>query len=192
MNLTVTEPAGPGFLTAYPCGTDLPLVSNVNFVAGQTVPNLTTVRIGDGRSVCVYSSVPTHVVVDLAGAYGPDGSSLTPVVPQRLLDTRSGTGGWVGVLASGQSIDLAVGGAAGIPASATGAVLNVTITDTDVAGFVTVYPCGAAVPLASNLNYVAGDTRANMVITRLGTGGKVCLYTNGHTNLIVDIAGYLS
>jgi hypothetical protein len=84
-----------------------------------------------------------------------------------------------------------VGGSAGVPPGATAAVLNVTVTDTDTPGYVTVYPCGGAVPLASNLNYVAGDTRANLVAVRIGTGGKVCFFTNGHAALVADIAGYV-
>ena len=60
----------------------MPLVSNVNFVAGQTVANLATVPLGTNHSICLYSSVPTQVVADLAGAYGPTtGNPVTLVVP---------------------------------------------------------------------------------------------------------------
>ena len=87
--------------------------------------------------------MPTHLIIDLVGAYGGSGSPVTLVVPQRLLDTRTGTGGWSGVLAAGQSIDIAVGGAAAIPADAVSVALNVTVTDNDQPGFVTVYACSA-------------------------------------------------
>ena len=117
-------------------------------------------------------------------------SPVTLVVPQRLLDTRTGTGGWSGVLAAGQSIDIAVGGAAAIPPDAVSVALNVTVTDDDQPGFVTVYACSARV--ASNLNYVAGDTRANLVTVPIQADGKVCFYTNGHAAIVADIAGYVS
>ena len=45
-------PIGPGYLTVYPCAAGLPLASNLNFAAGQTVAN-----------------VATHLVVDLAELY---------------------------------------------------------------------------------------------------------------------------
>ena len=88
--------------------------------------------------------------------------------------------------------ELQVAGRALVPAVGVGAVvLNVTVTGTTGAGFVTVWPCGAAMPLASNLNYVGGETVPNAVITQLGSGGSVCLYTNNATDLVVDINGWL-
>src|SRR4051794_30401811 len=45
LNLTPTEPDGPGFLTAYPCDALRPEASNVKYVAGQNVPNLSTVKL---------------------------------------------------------------------------------------------------------------------------------------------------
>jgi Cysteine-rich secretory protein family len=192
VNLTATQAAGAGYLTAYPCGGAVPGVSNVNFAPGQTVPNSAVVPIGANRSICFFANTPTHVIVDLAGSFSGSGTGLTTVVPARLLDTRSGTGGWLGQLGHTQTIDLPVGGKAGVPANASAVVLNVTATDASGPGYLTVYPCGGAVPLASNLNFTAGDTRANLVTVRLGTDGKVCFYSYGRTAVIADITGYLS
>ena len=192
VNLTATQEGAAGFVTAYPCGTALPLVSNVNFGAGQTVPNSAVVPIGANRSICFYASTPVQIIVDLAGSFGPTGSSLTTVMPTRLLDTRNGTGGWYGVLGNTQTIDLAVGGTAGVPASASAVVLNVTVANAAGPGYLTVYPCGGAVPLTSNLNFTIGETRANLVTVRLGTSGKVCFYSYGRAAVIADITGYLT
>ncbi len=192
VNLTATQAAGAGYLTAYPCGGAVPMVSNVNFAPGQTVPNSAVVPIGAGRSICFFANAPTHVIVDLAGAFSGSGTALTTVVPTRLLDTRNGTGGWLGALGHTQTIDLAVGGSAGVPSGASAAVLNVTATEANGPGYLTVYPCGTAVPLASNLNFTAGDTRANLVTVRLGSNGRVCFFSYGRTSVIADITGYLS
>jgi uncharacterized protein YkwD len=192
VNLTVTGSGAPGFLAAYPCGGTVPLVSNVNFTAGQTVPNSAVVPLGSNKSICLFSSTPAHVIVDLSGTFGASGTALTTVVPARLLDTRSGTGGWVGVLASGQSISLPVAGVAGVPSTATGVVLNVTVTNAMSDGYLTVYPCGGAVPLASNLNFTAGQTVANLVTVRTGTNGSVCFYSFGRAAVVADITGYLT
>jgi hypothetical protein len=192
MNVTATQESGPGYVTAYPCGGPVPLVSNVNFGSGETVPNSAIVPIGANRSVCFFANTPVQIIVDLAGWFSGSGTSLTTVVPTRLLDTRNGTGGWYGVLASGQTIDLTVGGVAGVPANAAAVVLNVTESDATGDGYLTVYPCGGAVPLASNLNFTTGDTRANLVTVRLGTGGKVCFYSFGRSAVIADITGYLT
>ena len=69
-------------------------------------------------------------------------------------------------------------------------MLNVTVTEPEAGGFVTVYPCGVERPNASNLNYSAGTTIPNAVTVQLGAGGKVCVFTLATTHLIVDINGY--
>src|SRR5205823_267384 len=43
------------------------------------------------------------------------GGEFFPVAPQRILDTRNGTGGRVGALPFGQALDVAVAGVAGVP-----------------------------------------------------------------------------
>ena len=189
LNVTVTDPVFNGFLTVYPCGTNRPLASNLNFVAGQTVPNLVTVKVGTARTVCVYANAPTNVIVDLAGWYAANGRSVTAVTPTRLLDTRDGSGGWLNALSAGQSIDLQVAGTAGIPQGATGVLLNVTVTGASASGYVTVYPCGTDRPLASNLNVVVGQTVANAVVIPLGQG-KACVYSSVPAHVIADVAGY--
>ena len=190
LNVTVTDPLFSGYLTVYPCGSPVPLASNLNFAPGQTVPNLVTVKIGEGRSVCLYANSPTNVVVDLDGDFTAAGRAVRAVNPSRLLDTRDGSGGWLGALSAGQSIDLPVAGVAGIPADAAGVLLNVTVADAAAAGYVTVYPCGSDRPLASNLNYAAGQTTSNAVAVKLGTG-SVCLFSTQSVDLIADVAGYV-
>ncbi|MEY4230757.1 MAG: hypothetical protein RLZZ362_1606, partial [Actinomycetota bacterium] len=67
--------------------------------------------------------------------------------------------------------------------------LNVTVTEPWAAGYVTAYPCGGSLPSASNLNFSAGTTVANLVIAKVGTGGKVCLFSSAPTHLIADVNG---
>ncbi len=57
-------------------------------------------------------------------------------------------------------------------------------------GFVTVYPCGAARPVASNLNLATGGTSPNLVISKVGTGGKVCIFTQSPMHLLADLNGW--
>jgi hypothetical protein len=192
VNITATEPAAAGFVTAYPCGSAVPATSNVNFAAGATVANAAVVPVAADGTICLASSAPTHLIVDLAGAFAKPGTTMTAVTPARLLDTRSGIGGWSGRLGAAQSIDLAVAGRSGIPTTAHSAVFNVTVTQSVNGGYLTVYPCGSPVPVASNVNFNAGETRANQVTVDLGTGGKACFYTNTPTNVIADLTGYLS
>ena len=79
-----------------------------------------------------------------------------------------------------------------MPADAAAAVLNLAVTEAQGSGFVTVWPCGEAMPTAANLNFVAGQTVANAVVATVGAGGKVCVYTYAATHVIVDVGGYFA
>ena len=197
LNVTVDGPTASGFVTAFPCGADIPTASNLNYVASQTIPNAVVARIGAGGAVCLYTSASTHLIVDVAG-YFADQSVVVPLAsPARLLDTRSdgvtvdGTFAKTGLRPSGGTMQLSVAGRANVPTNASSVILNVTVDGPQADGFATVYPTGVGRPNASNLNYVVGQTVPNAVIARLGAGGAVCVFTSGATHLIVDVAGYI-
>ena len=115
-------------------------------------------------------------------------SAFTAVSPKRVLDTRTGLGA-AGPVGPARTVTLDL--SAGVPASATAVVLNVTGTEPTADTFVTVYPSGATRPTASNLNLVAGETRPNLVTVALGADRKVVLYNhNGSVQLIADLSGY--
>ena len=193
LNVTATDATADGFVTVYPCGAQRPTASNLNLRTGDTAPNLVTVKLGAGGTVCLYTQSGTHLIADAAGWY-PAAAAFTPVVPERVLDTRSGTQvGYTGAKpTAGQTVELKVThvGAADIPDDARAVVVNVTATDATADGFVTVYPCGSQRPTASNLNLVANETRPNLVVVKVGTGGTICLFTQTGTHLIADIAGW--
>jgi Cysteine-rich secretory protein family len=192
INITATQPQGDGYVTAYPCGSDVPDSSSVNFRAGESVPNLAVVRIGTARSICFFSSVPTHLIVDSDGWFGTGGGALRPVIPNRVLDTRNGIGGWSGRLGKGQVVDVAVGSLPGMDRTATGAILNVTAANGETDGYITVYPCGGATPTASNLNFSSGRTVANLVAVDVPADGHVCFYANERVDVVADLAAFVS
>lgn len=195
LNVTVAGAQGNGFATVWPCGAAQPNASNLNFVAGVNVPNNVITKVGTNGKVCIYTSATTHLIADVAGYY-PAGSSFSPLVPGRLLDTRA-SGQTVDHLSEGGPIntggsftEFVVGGRYGIPADASAVAVNVTVSGALGNGFATVWPCGATQPLASNINFLAGRATPNNVITKLGTAGKVCIYTSATAHLIADVAGY--
>ena len=69
-------------------------------------------------------------------------------------------------------------------------MLNVTVTEPHAAGYVTVFPCGIAAPLASNVNFVTDQTVANATIAKIGQDGQVCIYNSQATHLVVDVTGF--
>ncbi|MFN0028226.1 MAG: RCC1 domain-containing protein [Acidimicrobiales bacterium] len=198
LNVTATEGTGLGFVTVWPCGTDRPLASNLNFVAGQTVPNAVIVKVGTSGTVCLYNEgASVNLIADVTG-YFPAGDAFGTLVPARLLDSRpgratvDGQAAAEGVRPAGFTTTLPVTGRGGVPGDASAVALNVTVTEGTGLGFVTVWPCGTDRPLASNLNFVAGQTVPNAVIVKVGTSGTVCLYNEGASvNLIADVIGYV-
>jgi len=184
MNVTVTNPAAAGFVSVYPCDGPQPPVSNLNYVAGQTVPNLVTVDAGFTLELCFFSLQTTNLIADLAGYYvlgGGDG--FTPAPPVRLFDTRGGP-----KRAAGSTFDFDMSPFVG--ADATSVVLNLTATEVAGPGFVTVYPCDQTLPVASNLNIVAGQTVPNLVTVRLAPNRHICFFTSAATQLLSDLAGW--
>jgi len=196
LNVTVAGALGAGYVTVYPCGSPLPNASNINFVAGQTIPNLVIAKIGAGGKVCVFTSAPTHLIADVGGFY-PATTSYESMVPGRLMDSRlpgsptvDGLFSNMGVRAAGSITELPVGNRGGVAATAKTAVLNLTVTNAQATGYITVFPCGSPQPNSSNLNYIAGTTIANLVMTKIGSGGKVCIFTSAAANVIVDVSGH--
>ena len=198
LNATVTEPTTPSWLTIWPEGTSMPLISNLNFVAGQTVPNEVTVAVGSSGKVSVADALgATHVIFDVVGFYadasGPSGSRFHAISPARLFDTRDGTGGVpVAPIGPGHTSKFKVTGKDGVPASGvTGVVMNVTVTRPSALSYLTVYPDDVGRPLASNLNFVAGQTVPNLVVMRVPASGIVDFYNaGGSTDLLADVVGF--
>ena len=143
-----------------------------------------------------YVALPHTDGVNLGVDRTPRAPEFVSVDPARLLETRTDQGGQRGYAGAkptvGQVIELQVTGVAGsmIPSDATTAFLNVTALNTAADGFVTVYPCGTTRPTASSFNPLAGTITHNLVAARIGTGGKVCIYTNTSTDLFADVTGY--
>ncbi|MGD9995852.1 MAG: hypothetical protein AB7L17_04925 [Ilumatobacteraceae bacterium] len=197
LNVTVTNTTAPSYLTVFPAGDPLPTASNLNFVAGQTVPNMVISKVGDGGHVSLFNlSGTVDVVVDVLGWFAT-GSSYTAVTPRRLLDTRPGyptidaqfSGG--GPIGSAGQMTVPIAGRGDVPGSADSVVVNVTVTNPTVASYLSLWPAGEARPTAANLNWVPGQTVSNMAIVRLGDGGALSLFNlTGTADVVIDVLGW--
>ncbi len=216
-NVTVVAPpdAPPGFLAVYPAGTQVPTSSNLNFRAGEAVPNVATVTLGTGGAIDVVSSVSgVDVIVDAAGydePAAPAGDLYSPLVPSRILDTRCATkpapaycapenipqqNAAIQPVQSGTSaaVSVKVAGIGGVvPAGATAVVLNVTVADPSRHGYLTAWPAGVSKPVVSNVNFVRSTASGNRVVVAVGAAGAVSIFiSNGISQVIVDVDGYFS
>ncbi|MFT3790448.1 MAG: hypothetical protein QM741_05085 [Rudaea sp.] len=198
LNLTATNTTATGFVTAWLTGTVRPLASNLNFAAGQTVPNLVLAKLGTGGKVSLFNSTGTTDLIADNAWYFDAASQVTALVPARVLDTRPGSAtvdgqfAGAGALGGGRKLDLKVTGRGGLPASGiAGVIMNLTATGPTASGFITAWPGGQAQPLASNLNFTPAQTVPNLVITGVGTNGEISLFNSaGNTQLIADVAGW--
>jgi Domain of unknown function (DUF4331) len=191
VNVTSVRSDGNGFITAYPCDVARPTASNLNTTVGVRRANLTSVKVSAAGTICLYSDQPTDLAVDLVGA-NPSSSSFVPTVPKRIVDTRpSALVGYTGAKPiAKQIIEVPVRGpGTDVPDDAGTVVLNVTGVQPEATGWFTVFPCGEAVPTASNLN-LADLTTAAMVVAKVGDGDRVCVYTDAAAHVLVDIIGH--
>ncbi|MFG2337341.1 hypothetical protein [Streptomyces yangpuensis] len=198
LNVTVVSPRSAGHITAYPSGAVQPTTSNVNFVAGQTVPNMTIVPVGaDGYVELANRSYgDVDLLADVTGYFSRSATAggYTSLDPFRIADSRTGQGTW-GQVAGQSTFDLQVAGNGSIPASGVTAVaLNVTATAPRGAGHLTVFPSGQAAPDTSNVNFKAGQTIANSVIVPVGPDGRISVRNGAWdpADVVVDVVGYYS
>lgn len=199
VNVAVTNTTSASYLTIYPSEDPQPIAANLNWTAGQTRGNLVQVALRESGQVTIYNAAGyVDVIFDVAGFVptttgtpGPDGL-YNPLLPARILDTRDGTGGYTTPVRSGQTIRLQVSGRGGVPATgASAVVLNVAATDATAESYLTVFPTGSAMPVASSLNFPAGTTVPNRVVAKLGSGGQLSIYNAvGSVNVIADVVGW--
>jgi uncharacterized protein (DUF1501 family) len=196
VNVTSVNATQPTYLTVFPSGTALPASSTLNPVPGRAVANTTMVGVGaDGRIAIFNPFGAVDCIVDVMGYFRPQPSTrLVPLVPSRLLDTRNAIGAPLGRVRGPGTIDLQVTGRGGVPDSgAQAVVLNVTAVQPVSGGYVSVWPSGEAQPVISNLNYDARRNVANLVVCKLGAGGRVSFFVDsGDLDLLADVVGYFA
>lgn len=109
-------------------------------------------------------------------------SVFSPVTPVRALDTRDS--GFKAAAGVAYTVPLA-----SVASNATAAAVNVTVNAPDGDGYITLTPAGSGLPLASNLNFSAGETTANAAIVAV-TGGSVTYMSSVNAHVVIDVSGY--
>jgi hypothetical protein len=122
------------------------------------------------------------------------GMSFYALAPCRVVDTRNANGPLGGpALVAGAQRTFTLAGQCGVPAAARAVSLNVTVAGPTAAGDLRLFAGGTTAPVATTINYRAGQTRANNAIPAFGAGGTLavlCDQLSGNVQLIVDVNGY--
>lgn len=188
LDVTVVAPSGWSFLTVHPAGQARPVVSNLNYVAGETVANQVVVALPPSGAITLVNAFGSaDVVIDLVGYYHADRSDergrFVPFVPFRWFDSRVDTDVFGGKIPGGQG--LVIGPE---PTWVSAYVFNVTVTGPESAGFITAFPTQAQPPQTSVLNFATGQTVANHVVVGASPTSTFDV-TGGPTHLIIDVYG---
>lgn len=136
-----------------------------------------------------------HTIV-LAGT-GTAADAIIATDPARYWDTRAGQTtadgqlSGTGRLSAEATFPVQIAGRGDVPADAVGVVANLTVITPDGPGYATLFPCGGAVPVASHLNYVAGDVWANNAVVPLNDAGQVCVFTKAGADYALDVNGFV-
>ena len=171
--------------------------SNLNFVAGQTIPNAVDHQGRRHGSVCLFTSATTHLIVDIAG-YFADRRCSSRSMPRLDCSTRgpmatttTGSSRRPGIRPTGGTIELSVAGRAASRRTASAVVLNVTVDQPRRGGLRHRVPGGrrAAERIEPELRRRA-DRRRTRSSPASAPAARVCLFNSGATHLIVDVAGY--
>jgi hypothetical protein len=103
-----------------------------------------------------------------------------------VLDTRE----MVGKIGPRLVLPVNVVGVGGIPGDATAAIVTVTSVEPCADGFVTLFPCGSAVPTSAVLNAPREKIVSNSAVVMLG-GGSICVFNNEPTDVVLDVVGWI-
>ncbi len=216
MNVTATDAASPGYVTAWPGGNPRYVTSSLNVVKGLVSANQIVVEPDASGNISFYNSTDSvNLIVDVEGYFSLSSSGATqliPMTPSRICDTRlfsvsfvsdQCTGHTLVAGTSSQTLTVQVADTGGIPsitATASTApysqppqavIANITVTDATQAGYLTVYPAGESLPIISSINFSPNRVVSNTVSIKLGTAGQVSIFlSSGSAQVIVDTVGW--
>lgn len=200
VNLTIADPVGSGYLKAWVPGGARPETSSVNADPGSIVANAAIVPLdADGRFI-VETSVAARVIVDVMGAFVPSGGAaaagrFVPLPSVRVVDTREPrtTSNDYTETSSEWSVGMAGGGFPdGEQITAYVVSVGAIIDPAHAAGWVGAYPGGGEYTGTSNVNVVANEVRANMVVVPADASGRVNLRRRNVADVVVDVLGYFT
>jgi hypothetical protein len=79
----------------------------------------------------------------------------------------------------------------GVPAGATAVVVNLTVTNTNAAGWLALFKNGIPWPGNSSINWDhANQTIANLAVVALDQTAKIEAHCSGATDFVIDVIGY--
>jgi RHS repeat-associated protein len=205
VNVTSIGSTGGGFLTVWGPGSR-PNTSNVNYLTGATITNLTITALSSTGTINIWAQTQTDVIVDVVGWYatptGQAGGELTAINPTRILDTRTSTRTGLCPTTTPQcttvpafgSRTVQVSGRGGVPVTGVQqVVVNITAVNGTGAGLLTAWAAGAPQPGTINVSYSAGQVVSALSFVPVAANGQVSVASLfAGTDVVFDVVGWVS
>ncbi len=155
--------------------------------------------VNSDGTIQVSAETNARLLLDVQGYYtaNTDGTAPGGFVPMngsRIVDTRNGTGTPKAALTSGKTVDLQVGGVAGVPKDASAVIVNMIAANTgSTSGYFTPYPTGSTRP-PNSFNYAGGGVATSMQAqVKLSSAGKLTVFNQDSTaDLVLEVQGYFT
>ncbi|MDQ1447882.1 MAG: hypothetical protein QOC79_853, partial [Actinomycetota bacterium] len=198
VNLTAYNASAATGLIVFPAGAR-PITLNLSALPGTTRSNRVLVGLGTGGNIRVYNPTGTvDVRVDVTGwvANGTDASiaadSSNPQTPQRLVDTKTGTGLPKAPIAKGVDRTVTVAGIAGVPKMTsttrpTGILAFLRVTTASGNSTLSLRAGGTAVPTIVDITARVGQTMGTLVLVPLSVDGKIVVRNSSSSTGSVDV-----
>jgi hypothetical protein len=190
-SIVVVGQSAGGSVTVYQCGTPMPAASTLSFEPDEVLAGSIFVATSGSNTICVHVSANdargVDVIVDITGTFSTDPAGLrfSPVTGTRLLDTRSGEGGWYGRHTVGQTLNIV-----GAPPGAAAVSGTLTMVQPPSNSHLRAWRCGDALPPTSVVNARAGLAAANNVTTAIAGDLTLCVWASQNTATLFDVMGY--
>jgi len=137
------------------------------------------------------------------------GGEYHPLTPARIVDTRNGINdsapiGRKPTSPQGVTFEVDILGQGGVPSEVNGVntdvlavVANVTVVDSTLDGYLSIYPTGAAPGESSLVNFAPREAVPNLAVLGVGVGGRstISLVTPngaGSAHVLIDVFGWIS
>jgi hypothetical protein len=197
-NVTIVNSSAASSVYLGPSEIAHPATATINFNRNDVTAFGSTISISEtGTMSATYmaASGTTDLVIDVTGYFTPDtsGDTYHPLTPARLLDTRS-KNGLSGKFTANKPRTFTVRGHGGVPSNAVAVTGNLTVTDATGGWAVYLGPTPLVKPIASTINFVKGQTRANSLTVPLSSSGTLSatFLASGKStiDLVFDVTGF--
>ncbi len=195
LTVDTTGRGAPGEVTVRAC--DATTGSVVGVRANERNVRSLVVPVGMVGAICITSSTPTDIAVELTGAFEPS-LSRAFADPVRIVDTRAegmtfdARFAGIGVRPESSTLEVPVTDRIGAHDGLVALVLNVAADRPLDDGRMSVFPAGSGLEQLASMHYSAGASSTTTAIVPVRAGGEICVATTGRADVVVDLVGLLT